>query len=717
MSTAPVTADSNLAFARRSDLMLSVAFLAVLIVLLVPLPTPLLDMLLALNLGMTVLLLVITLSAKEPLDVAVFPSLLLLLTLFRLALNIATTRLILLNGDGGQIVATFGKFVVGGNLVVGLVVFLILILIQFVVITKGASRISEVNARFFLDALPGRQMAIDGELHAGTIDHEESRRRRLRLTREAEFHAAMDGAGKYVRGDAVAGLLITAINLLGGVTLGLVKGLPIASAFRQYSVLTVGDGLVSQIPALLIATTAGILVTKTASDTSLGQEIGSQLLTNRRPLWIGAGIMSVVALTPGLPKIPFFLLSAGLILFLRRKPAPSAARPAADPALDPQLKKAREEEHLHEFLQTDRLCLEIGAQLFPLVESKRAINLPDRLAGLRRDLTRRHGLWIPTIRIRDNLQLEPQTYRILISGREVARGELRVDHYLAINPGKATLTVEGESTTDPAFGMPAKWISAGDRRRAELGGYTVVDAPSVLITHFGEVLQRHAEELLSREDLRRMLDKVKETTPALVDELKPELIRMGTLHQVLIHLLSEGVSIANLPLILESVVQHAPQLKDPVLLTERVRGDLGRTICDRFRDEQRRLPVIVLEPRLEMALRESVQDNRLALQAAQLENLTGLLSTECRKAAVQGRSVALLSDSSIRRLLREAVRRILPSLPVIAYSEIPNDLLIEPVAMLRRADVFGGQGDAVAPAAKEQATTEATDRTVWQRAA
>lgn len=673
-------------------MLLSAGLLAVLVVLLVPLPPMLLDMLLAFNLGASVLLLLITMSAKRPLDVSVFPSLLLLMTLYRLSLNVATTRLILLSGDAGKIVETFGGFVVGGNLIVGLVIFAILILIQFVVITKGSSRISEVNARFTLDAMPGKQMAIDAELNSGTIDPPEAKRRRDLLTREAEFYGAMDGAGKYVRGDAIAGLLITAINLVGGVILGLMAGMPLAEAFQRYSILTVGDGLVSQIPALIIATTAGILVTKAASEVSLGHEIGSQLLENRRPLMIGAVIMLIVALTPGLPKLPFILLSGGLFAYLRQAKAqdlkkiaaaaPSAGSEAAD---QPHL---REEEQLAEFLNTDRVTLEVGAALAPLVEPKGAKGLRQRITGMRRDLTRKHGLWIPVVRIRDNVNQESTAYRVLLSGREVARGHLRPEMYLAIDPGKTTLAVEGEETTDPTFGLPAKWIPAASRHRAKMGGFTVVDAPSVLITHLGETLRRFAHELLSREDLQKMLNKVRETSPTVVDEIKPDLIRMGVVHQTLIRLLQERVPITNLPVILESLVHHASQVKDPLHLTERIRDDIGRTICDRFRDDRGRVRVIVIEPRLEMAMRDTIQENKLGLKPGQLERLMTLLSNEWQKSTIQNRPLAVLTDRLLRWPLRHAIERGLPDLAIIAYTEIPVDMMIEPVSMLRHEDVM-----------------------------
>ena len=672
--------------APRSELVLSAALLGVLVVLLVPLPTLLLDLLLSLNLGLTVLLLLVTLSATQPLDFSTFPSLLLLMTLLRLALNVATARLILLHAHAGMIVQAFGQFVVGGNLVVGMVIFLILIVIQFVVITKGAARVSEVAARFTLDALPGKQMAIDAELNAGAINEVQARERRQHLMREAEFHGAMDGASKFVRGDAIAALIITAINLIGGIIIGLTRGMDINRALRTYSVLTVGDGLVSQVPALIVATAAGILVTKATTQTSLGQEIGSQVTTNPRPLFVGAVIMLGLAAAPGLPKVPFLALAVGLwlaaqrLLALQRAPAPAEREAPAVP-------KPPAEIPLEEFLQVDRTCVEIGARLIPLVDPKRGAGLLDRIGGLRRDLARRNGLWVPPIRVRDNIQLGQDTYRILINGREVARGQLRPNAWLAIDPGGTRLPIEGEETRDPAFGLPAKWISENDRQRAELGGYTVVDAPSVLITHLGEVVRRHAHELLSREDVKSLVDKVRETSPTVVDELIPNLLSLAVLHRVLSLLLEERVPISDLTRILEALAQHTPQTKDPVELADRVRADLGRTICDRFRDEQGRLHALVTDPRVELELRRLVHDRTLALEPARMEKLVTWLANEWRKISVRGQDVALLTDAALRRPLRQLLMRSLPDLAVIAYQEVPRDLILEPVAMLKPEDL------------------------------
>jgi flagellar biosynthesis protein FlhA len=679
---------------QRSELVLSVALLGVLVVLLVPLPPPLLDLLLAMNLGLTILLLLVTLSATKALDFSVFPSLLLLLTLFRLALNVATTRLILLKGSAGHIVSTFGNFVVGGSLVVGLVIFLILIIIQFVVITKGAGRISEVAARFTLDGLPGKQVAIDAELNSGAIDDAEARRRRQQLLREAEFYGAMDGASKFVRGDAIAALIITAINLIGGFVIGLTRNMSFAQSFRTFSILSIGDGLVSQIPALIVATASGMLVTKATTQTSLGVEIGVQMTMNPRPLYVGALILLVLALAPGLPLLPFAVL-AGLLYFGAARlmtgarqgalpqdvPAPSAGTSNAT--------KPTAEMRLDDFLQTDQATVEVGARLIPLVDPRRGNGLLDRVAGLRRDLARKDGLWVPPIRLRDNIQLESNTYRILIGGREVARGQLRSERLLAIDPGKTHLAVDGEATKDPAFGLPARWIHENDRQRAELVGFTVVDAPSVLITHLGEIIRRHAHELFSREDLKLLIDKARETNPSVIDELLPNMLAMGTLHRVLCLLLEEHVPISNLPRILEGLAHHAPATKDPLELTERVRVDLGRVICDRYRDTQGRLHAIILDPRLELELRRTLQDKMLAIDPGRLEKMIVFLLNEWRKATARGQDIALLTDAGLRRPLRHAIMRSMPDLAIIAFQEVPGDLLLEPVAMLKPEDLGG----------------------------
>ena len=694
---APSGSDSNFSFASRSELLLSFALLGVLFVLLVPLPPILLDMLLAANLGVSVLLLLITLGVQKPMDISVFPSLLLLLTLYRLSLNVATTRLILLDGNAGRIVSTFGGFVVGGNLVVGLVIFLILVVIQFIVITKGAGRVSEVAARFTLDAMPGKQMAIDSELAAKVITKSQARSRREALSREAEFYGAMDGASKFVRGDAIAGLLVTGVNLLGGVILGTMGDLTLAEAASRYSELTIGDGLVSQIPALVIAITSGVLVTKGGGEQSLGQEMGGQLTKNLQPLSAGAIILCLVALAPGLPKLPFLLLAGGLMFAVRKLKQQAAEKervsqlpgaPGAEPGESGEEEDAGNDA-LTGFLQTDRVCVEVGAQLIPMIDSGEQVKgLADRITTLRVDLTRKHGLWIPPVRIRDSASLEPDQYRVLIGGREVARGTLRPERQLAIATGQPTLQLQGEETTDPAFGLPAYWIDLGQKARASLAGYTVVDAGSVLITHLGELLRYHAHELLTRDDLALLLDELHKTSPAVVEEFRADSLRDSVLHQVLLLLLEEQVPIVDLGSILESVLNHSARTKEPEELAEWARRGLARTICERFRDEHGQLRVAVLEPRLESELRNAVRDGNLLLDPAQLEQLIKHCSQPWRDAQQEGAELALLANAATRRPLRTTLWRAIPDLPVISYQEVPRDVHIDPRAMIRWQDVW-----------------------------
>jgi flagellar biosynthesis protein FlhA len=662
-------------------------------ILIVPLPTFLLDMFLAVNIAVAILLLLITLNAKRPLDVSVFPSLLLLMTLFRLALNVATTRLILLNGNAGMIVDTFGDLVVGGNLIVGCVVFLILVTIQFIVITKGATRISEVNARFMLDSMPGKQMAIDADLNVGAINEKQARERRADLAAESEFFGAMDGASKYVRGDAIAGLVIMVVNVLGGVMLGISNGQAISDALQLYTILTIGDGLVSQIPALIIASSAGVLVTKSSSESNLGQEIGSQVVRGQRAMFTGAIIMLIVALVPGLPKVPFIGI-AGVIFFMLSRVKKKEDKGASDleKALEEDTNKPQltpDEENLEHFLQNDRIVIEIGAGLVNMVEPSTGKGIAERVTTLRKDIGIQFGFWIPTVRIRDNLQIEVLEYRFRIGGRVVGKGQIHPGEYMAINPGSVNISIEGRDTTDPAFGLPAKWINDSNRRRAEISGFTVVDAATVLITHLGESLKQHAHELLSREDLQKMLDRLKETSPTIVADVKPDGLKAGVLHQVLVRLLKESVPISALERIIESCVHHVGQFQQVGELTERVRSDIGSVIVDKFRDETGRVRCVLLEPKLEHRLREASNGEMIAMQPDQLANLIDKFKSAWEVASMKNEPVAVLVDSAFRLAMRQTVYRSLAQVSIIAYSEIPGDLLIEPVTVVRDDEIFG----------------------------
>lgn len=670
----------------QSELLLSLGLLGILVVLIIPLPTVLLDTFLATNLSVSIVILLITLNIRQPLEISVFPSLLLLLTLGRLSLNVATTRLILLQGDAGKIVSTFGGLVVGGNIVVGLVIFLILIVIQFIVITKGASRISEVAARFTLDALPGKQMAIDAELGSGNIDEETAKQRRESLNLETEFYGSMDGAGKFVRGDAIAGLVITAINLIGGIVIGMMNGMSVTDAIHTYSTLTIGDGLISQIPGLIIATTAGILVTKATSSTSLGSEIGNQVTRHSRPLIAGAVILAALALVPGLPKIPFFLLSASLVYLWRRQVTTTEVANDAD-APAPESSDPFEQ-HFQEFLQIDAACLEIGVNLVGMVDSGNERGLIQRVSELRADLARKHGIWVPAVRVRDNIRIDPNSYRIIINGREESQGVLEPGQMFAIDPGTSTGSVEGRETKDPAFGLPAKWIESGLTSRASRMGYTVVDASTVLITHLGEVLRKSAADLLSREDLGKLLDELRKTSPTLINEIKPETIRISDIHQVLKRLLAERVPICNFVRILEAILQHANTVKDPTLLAEHVRAALGNEILDPFRDKDGVVHAIVCEPSLESKFRDSVNEGFLAIDPKSLEKLASRLNELRQRSLAEDKEAVLLVDSSVRQPIRNAIERALPDQVVVGYSEVPRDVQIEFKSILKTEEVF-----------------------------
>lgn len=694
MSAPAVTAKTSgpSGWMQQSETLLSFGMIIGLVVMLVPLPQWLLDVLLAANLAATTLLLLVTLSAKRALELTVFPSLLLLLTLYRLSLNVATTRLILLDGDAGHIVTAFGNYVVGGQLVVGLVIFLILVTIQFMVITKGAGRIAEVAARFTLDAMPGKQMAIDAELNAGSINDKEARRRREELSRETEFYGAMDGASKFVRGDAIAGLIITGVNLVGGVIMGVVNGKTLVESIRTYSILSVGDGLVTQIPALVIATTAGVLVTKTTSDDSLGDEIQGQLFKSERPIWIGAAILALIAMMPGLPKLPFLGVSAGLLLLANRsKPVP--VTPQVPEGTDPNGGPGQpdDERHLDEFLVTDRAVVEVGARLVPFIQSKKVKGLSERITALRREFSRSQGVWVPPIRVNSNLLLQPEEYRILVAGRKVAGGELRTEQLMAILPEGRSVNLAGEATVEPAFGLTARWIAQENRRLAEVHGCTVVDPLSVLITHLGEILKRFAHELLTREALKQMLDRAKEFAPTIVDEIKPEVIRMGTLHQVLVQLAEDRIPLADITLILESIVNHAPSSKTTEDLTDHVRMDLGRLVCERFRGSDGRLRVLSMEPKLDTRLRQSLHQDQLALGAGPLTRLIEAVSKAWKDSERRQQPLALLVDQRVRRPMKRLLARTAPDVGVIAYQEIPNDLVIDAAVMLQFDEIIGAE--------------------------
>lgn len=678
--------------AARTDVAMALAVLGILTVMLIPLPPLLLDMLLTANIALSLLTLLISMYISRPLDFSVFPSVLLLLTLFRLSLNVASTRLILLQGNegpgaAGQVIHAFGRFVVGGSYVVGAVIFLILVVIQFVVITKGAGRIAEVAARFTLDAMPGKQLSIDADLNAGLLTEADARARRREIAREADFYGAMDGASKFVRGDAIAGILITAVNIVGGLIIGVVQlKLDVVEAVTTYTLLTIGDGLVTQIPALIVSTAAGIVVSRAPSETDLAVAVSSQFAGHHRALAITAGVLLVLGLVPGLPKAPFLIMAAmlGSVAYGGlRKPSPGrgAERPAGTAPPGP--------EKVESLLALDQIELEVGYSLIPLVDVTQGGDLLDRIRLVRRQFATDLGFVVPPVRIRDNLQLKPGSYAIKIRGLPVATGEILTGHLLAMNPGTAAEAVPGIPTTEPTFGLPAQWIAPEDRERVQLLGYTVVDPSSVMATHLSETIRRHARDLLGRQEVQALLDHLKPTHPSVVEAVVPQLLPLGTVQKVLQNLLAEGVSIRDLATILEVLADTAPTTKDPILLTEHARQALGRAICRGLCSGDGVLKVFTLSPALEQlmadALTEGDQGRYLALEPRIAQRVIEALAAAVGKTSPEGTPVILCAPA-IRPHLRRLTERYLPHLAVLSYNEIGPEVTLKAVAMVEAPD-------------------------------
>jgi flagellar biosynthesis protein FlhA len=671
---------------------MAMAVLGILTVMLIPLPPFLLDLLLTANLALSLLTLLISMYVLRPLDFSVFPSALLLLTLFRLSLNVASTRLILLHGNegpgaAGQVIHAFGRFVVGGSYVVGAVVFLILVVIQFVVITKGAGRIAEVAARFTLDAMPGKQLSIDADLNAGLVNEDEARARRREIGREADFYGAMDGASKFVRGDAIAGILITAVNIVGGLTIGVLQlKMDILEALAIYTLLTVGDGLITQIPALIVSTAAGIVVSRAASETELASAMGAQFGGHHRALAITAGVLLVLGLVPGLPMAPFLLVAAvtGSVAYSGLRESAKGARAAPPASAIPAAP-----EKVESLLVLDPLELEVGYSLIPLADATQGGDLLERVRLIRRQFATELGFVVPPVRIRDNLQLKPSSYALKIRGLSIASGEIMPGHFLAMNPGTATEPVPGVPTTEPTFGLPAQWIASEDRERAQLFGYTVVDPSSVMATHLAEIIRRHACELLGRQEVQSLLDHLKPTHPSVVEALVPQLLPLGTVQKVLQNLLSENVSIRDLVSILEALADAAPLTKDPLLLTERARQALGRAICRGLTSEDNLLRVFTLSPALETlladALAEGDQGRYLALEPRIAQRIIEALAAALTKGP-SDRTPVILCVANIRPHLRRLTERYLPHLAVLSYNEIGPDVTLKALAMVEAPD-------------------------------
>jgi flagellar biosynthesis protein FlhA len=682
VATATLKSDSGFArLTRYSDLMLAGAVCAIVGMMIVPLPEWLLDLLIITNLSLGLMMLIVALYARDALQFSVFPSLLLITTLFRLGLDISATRLILLQAHAGQVVTAFGNVVVGGNFVVGVVVFLILIVVNFVVITNGAGRVAEVAARFTLDAMPGKQMAIDAELNAGAINEETARTRRRAIQQEADFYGAMDGASKFVKGDAIAAIIIMVINIVGGFVIGVVQlKMQLGDAFGTYTLLTVGEGLTSQIPALLISTATGMIVTRAASepDSNLGTDVTTQLFTNPRALGVVGALLLLMALVPDLPKVPFIVLGLSMLggAQLLRRSASAQAKAERTQAATPA--SSQEPENLNHLLRVDPISIEIGYGLISLADVENGGNLLSRVTLIRRQIATDLGIIVPTIRIRDDLQLPADTYIVRLRGVEVARGEVRANRMLAMNPGTADDSandLDGLPAVEPAFGLPARWIAAEAQEHAEMLGYTVVDPTSVITTHLSEVIRHHAPSILSRQDVQALLDGVKNEHPALVGDLVPELLSTGEVQKVLQHLLGERISIRDLVTILEALADAARSTRDTDLLGERVRQALGRAISRQNIGPDGRLSVLTLSPAWQQSLAGALQaadagSSMLLMDAPSGNKLIQGLAKEMERVASLGHNPILLCPARLRLALRRFTERSLQALTILSYSEV-----------------------------------------------
>ncbi len=670
-----------------SQLLVPGVIILVLALMVLPLPPILLDLLLSIDIALSVVLLLTAVYVKDPIEFSVFPSLLLLLTLLRLALNVAGTRLILLHGSegvdaAGHVIESFGQFVVGGNFVVGVVVFLVLIAIQYVVINHGAVRISEVTARFTLDAMPGKQMSIDADLNAGSIDEKEAKRRRDNVRKEAEFYGAMDGAIRFTQRDSLAALLITGVNIIAGLVIGVMQyDMELGEAARTFTILTVGEGLVTAIPALLVSMSGGLITTRASSESSLGEDVANQLLTKMQPLAIGAAVLFAMGLVPGLPKMAFFLVAAvfGVAAYMNRQ----GAGDVVDDALEPGASPATSEPTVETLASVDPLSVEVGYALISLVDERQGGTLLQRVKAIRRQIATETGMIVPPVHVADNLQLGPRTYALLVKGVEVARAELMPDRLLAINPGTATGTIEGTAAREPAFGLPALWIRAEQRDAATAAGYTVVDPTTALSTHLSEIIRSFLPDLLTRQHTKDMVDRVAQQSPRLVDDLVPKLLGLGDIQRVLRQLLRERVPVKDLTTILEALADAAGTTKDPDLLNESVRQALGRAICRQHQTDQGDLPTINLAPSLEERLMQAVVRTEhgvvLAIDPNDAQHMATRIARALETAVAQP---VLLCSPALRPHLWRLFTRVLPQMGVLSHSEVPAHVKVAPVAVL-----------------------------------
>ncbi len=657
--------------------------------MILPIPAWLLDILLVINISIALMILLVSMNTKEALEFSIFPSLLLITTLFRLALNVSTTKLILSTGEAGTVVATFGSWIAGGQIAIGFIVFLILVVVQFIVITKGSERVAEVGARFTLDAMPGKQMSIDADLNAGLINEKQARDRRSKVEREADFYGAMDGASKFVKGDAIASIIILIINLVGGFIIGMtIHGMGFGEAISTYSILTIGDGLVSQIPALLISTAAGLIVTRASSEGNLADDLTKQLFAYPKLIYIVGGTIAMLGFFTPIHIITTLPLAFLLIFAARKMQQNLDKRQLADEQLEEeqQIEEVRSPESVINLLQVDPIEFEFGYGLIPLADTQQGGDLLDRIIMIRRQCALELGLVVPVIRIRDNIQLKPNEYVIKIKGNNVGGGELLLNHYLAMSPGYDDDSISGIETLEPAFGLPALWIDESTKERAELSGYTVVDPPSVVATHLTELIKKHAHELLGRQETKTLIDNLRENYPVLVDELIPSVLSVGDVQKVLSKLLREKISVRDLVTIFETLADCGTYSKDPDVLTEYVRQSLSRQITQQYSQEGETLKVITVGPTLEKKISESVQQSDqgsyLALDPMSTQTIYQKLNEQINRLLQSGQQPIFLTSPTIRMYLRQVIERTMQDIPVLSYSELEPNVEIQSVGVV-----------------------------------
>ena len=668
----------------NSSTMLAVAVMLILGIMLLPMPTFLLDMFLVMNITGALVIIFVAMYVLRPLEFSVFPGLLLIVTLFRLSLNVATTRLILGEAYAGEIIASFGNFVVGGNYIVGAVIFLILVIINFVVITKGSTRIAEVSARFTLDAMPGKQMSIDADLNAGLIDDDQARKRREMISQEADFYGSMDGASKFVRGDAVAGILMTLINIIGGLAIGTLQlGMKLGEAASTYTLLTIGDGLVAQIPALIISTAAGIIVTRATSESDFAADIQSQVSKQPKAVMVSSGVVGIIGLMPGMPFLPFAVM-AGVLATIGYRAAKSQFEVSTVEA--PEAEAVIEEEKIESFLHPDPFEIEIGYGLIPLVDTNQGGNLLDRISTIRKSLAIELGIVVPPIRIRDNIQLGSSEYIFKIHDVEIVKSEVMLDYFLVLNPDDS-IDLVGVDTTEPTFGLPARWISPDQKERAEAAGLTVVEPPAVIATHLMEVLKANAWKLFDRQETQRMLDHLKETHSAVVEGLVPDLLPLGIVTQVLKNLLKEKIPVRNLVIILETLADYAAVTKDADILTEYVRISMADTITNVFKNGKSDIAVTTFDSRLEDQIMEIIKEGKgnsrnLGLTPEQVNTLFKSIGGNIEKMVLDNRRPAILVSPQIRRYVRSFIEPVLPDVSVLSFSELTSETELNTVGSI-----------------------------------